>query len=717
MQQTGVFMNVSRRFNQTLLVLFFVTAVSQLTAQQLLPPKAAKRPFRMENHGVVRVDDYYWMRERENPEVISWLTAENAYSEAMLEPTQALQELLADELKTRIPQNDESVHYPESGSEWFSRISEGQQYRVFFRKPIGTDGAEEIVVDANQVAGESKFCSLSGVEPSPDGKTVAWAVDLVGRRKYTLKFRDMTTGEMLPDQCTDVTGAVWAEDNQTLFYTRQDPDTLRSNQVFRHRLGTDPANDELVFDETDEEFSVSVGKTRSNQYIVIESSQTLSSECRVINAHHPELEPEVFLAREPDHEYSIDHIGDSFYVRTNWDARNFRLMKSAHVGLDKTEWKVVVPHSETQFLESFALFNNWLVIEQLENGLTEIRYRKWEQAEFSKLVFDEPCYSAGLAVTDLTDTNQLRFAYSSLRTPDSVFDFDMATGDKTLLKQTRIGGGFDRENYVAERQWATATDGTKVPVSIVYRKNTRLDGTAPCLLYGYGSYGSSTSAEFDPAILNLLDRGWVYAIAHIRGGQEMGRAWYEDGKLLKKKNTFTDFIDCGKFLVSKKYCSPETLYANGGSAGGLLIGAVANMAPELFHGLIAEVAFVDVITTMLDETIPLTTGEYDEWGNPNEEAYFHYMLSYSPYDNVQAKSYPHLLVTTGLHDSQVQYWEPAKWVAKLREKKTGDNVLLMHTEMEAGHGGASGRMDQYRETALRQAFLIWLAQQQAQKPN
>jgi len=709
-------MRFSRRFLLPLCFAILVAPVATAVAQQLVPPTAAKRPYPMEMHGHVRVDDYYWMRERENPAVISWLNSENEYTRGMLEPTAELRQTLAGELKARIPQNDDSVPYPKSGYDWFSRITEGAQYRAFYRRLPQPGAKEELVVDANQAAGDSKFCSLPGVNPSPDGKTVAWAVDLVGRRKYTLKFRDMTTGEMLPDQCQNVTGSVvWAEDSKTVFYTRQDPDTLRSNHVFRHRLGTDPASDELVYDETDEEFSVGIDKTRSRKYIVISSDQTLSSECRIINAHHPETDSVVFLAREPDHEYSIDHIGDSFYVRTNWEAKNFRLMKSAEPGLDKSKWEMVVPHSDSQFLESFALFDNWLAISLLENGLTEIRYRTWDAEKFADVKFDEPCYSAGLAVTDETATGKLRYVYSSLRTPDSVFDFDMATGKSTLLKQTKIGGGFDRENYVAERQWATAQDGTKVPVSIVFRKYTPRDGSAPCLLYGYGSYGSSMSADFDPAIVSLLDRGWVYAIAHIRGGQEMGRAWYEDGKLLKKKNTFTDFIDCGKFLVAEKYCSPETLYGNGGSAGGLLIGAVANLAPELFHGLIAEVAFVDVVTTMLDETIPLTTSEYDEWGNPNDATYYRYMLSYSPYDNVQAKDYPHLLVTTGLHDSQVQYWEPAKWVARLRELKTGDGVLLMHTEMEAGHGGASGRLDQYRETALRHAFLIWLADKQAGK--
>lgn len=682
-----------------------------LATQDLLPPVAPQRPFELVTHGHTRIDEYYWMRERENPEVISWLTAENAYTQAQMEPTLPLQKKLADELRNRIPQDDDSLPRPLRGYDWFERTRDGLQYPVFIRRKSGDpDAAEEVVVDVNQLAEGHGFCSVGGFAVATSGNLVAWAVDRVGRRKYTIEFRDMATGRMLADRIPDTTGnLVWAEDNQTLFYCRQDPGTLRSDRVFAHRLGTAPETDRLVYTELDEEFSVGVGKSRSRQFILIQSVQTLSTETRLVNAYHPELEPEVFLPREENHEYDIDHLGGRFVIRSNWEAANFRLLECPSAGLEKSAWRELVPHSPGALIEGFELFDNWLVLQLLEKGLTRIRFREWNADSFRDLDFGEPCYEAGLAVTEQTDTSRLRFDFSSLRTPDSTFEFDLATGTKTLLKADRILGGFDRENYVSERLWATAGDGTQVPVSLVRHVRTPVDGTAPCLLYGYGSYGSSESAGFDPSILNLLDRGFVYAIAHIRGGSEMGRHWYEDGKLMKKKNTFTDFIDCGRFLIERKYADPKRLYANGGSAGGLLMGAVANMAPDLWHGIIAEVAFVDVVTTGLDASIPLTTSEYDEWGDPNQREYYDYMLSYSPYDNVEAKNYPNLLVTTGLHDSQVQYWEPAKWVARLRDRKTDRNLLLLHTEMEAGHGGASGRYDQYREAALRQAFLLRLA--------
>lgn len=683
--------------------------------QELLPPKARQIPFPMEAHGHVRVDEYYWMRERENPEVISWLTAENDYTQAQMAPTKPLQEKLAGELRTRIPQDDESVPYPDRGWEWYERMQEGLDYPVFLRRKPAANGQpagpEQVVVDVNELAKGHGYCSVGGVAPAPNGEIVVWAADFVGRRKYTLYFRNMATGQMLPDQIQDVTGNVaWAEDNQTLFYTRQDPETLRSDRVYSHRLGTDPASDRLVYTETDEEFSVGVGLTRSRRYVVIESFQTLSSEILLIDARQPGGEPIIFLPRQENHEYSVDHLGDRFVIRTNWDAPNFRLMETSQPGLAREDWKELVPHSESDFLESATLLDRWLVTEVLSNGLTQIRFRPWAEANGWKTVdFGEPCYSAGVTATPETGTDRLRYYFSSLRTPDSTIEYDLAKGTREILKQEQILGGFASDNYVTERLWATANDGTRVPISLVRHVRTPVDGTAPCWLYAYGSYGSSESAAFDPTLLNMLDRGFVYAIAHIRGGQEMGRHWYENGKLLHKKNTFTDFVDCARFLVAEKYSDPKRLYASGGSAGGLLMGAVSNMAPELFHGIIAEVPFVDVITTMLDASIPLTTSEYDEWGNPNEKEYYDYMLSYSPYDNVEAKAYPNLLVTTGLHDSQVQYWEPAKWVARLRARKTDQNLLLLHTEMEAGHGGSSGRNRQYAETAFRQAFLLRLA--------
>lgn len=689
----------------------FAWSAGQLSAQDLLPPVARQSPTELTTHGKTRIDEYYWMRNRESQEVLDWLAGENSYLEAVMEPTKGLQEKLAAELRERIPQTDESVPVPDRGWLWYERIEDGQQYERHCRRSIQhPELPEEVVLDVNQIAEGQAFCSVFNPAASANGQLIAYAVDLVGRRKYTLCFRDLASGKTLDDRIVDVTGDIaWAEDNKTVFYTRQDPETLRADRVFRHVLGTDPASDELVFTETDVEFNVGVGKTRSRDYVVIASSQTLSSEFRLINAHHPEQEPVVFLPREENHEYSVDHLNGEFFVRTNWDAPNFRLMKVAQPGGDKSHWTEVLPHSATAFFESFALFNHWLVVEQRENGLTRIRYRKWDANGFSDVDFGEPCYAASLAVTPDTGADDVRYVFSSLKTPDSVFEVNLASGQRKLLKQDRIGGAFDPENYVTERLWAEARDGVRVPVSVLRKKTTPVDGTAPCFLYAYGSYGANTDASFDPSMFNFVDRGFVYAIAHIRGGQEMGRHWYEDGKLLKKKNTFTDFIDCGRFLVGQKYADPKRIYANGGSAGGLLMGAVANMAPELFHGIIAEVPFVDVMTTMLDDTIPLTTSEYDEWGNPNDPVYYDYMLSYSPYDNVEAKAYPHLLVTTGLHDSQVQYFEPAKWVARLRAKKTDGNLLLLHTDMEAGHGGSTGRYDQYAEIALRQAFVLRLA--------
>ncbi len=698
--------------NRTLAILLFLTGlVCQTFAQQALPPAATKKPTELKAHGEVRVDEYYWMNNRNDPAVIEWLNAENAYTAAMLEPTVGLQKKIAGELESRIPQDDQSVAWPDRGYLWYSRIRKGQQYNVHLRRPVGSDeSAEVVVVDVNEIARGHAYCSLAGLSCCTNGQTVAWAVDTVGRRKYTIQFRDMESGAMLPDQIADVTGNIeWAEDNQTIFYTRQDPETLRSHQVYAHRLGTDPASDRLVYEETDVEFDVSIHGTRSRRYLVIDSTQTLSSESRVIDAFRPESEPVVFLPREKNHEYAIDHIGEKFYIRTNWEAPNFRVMETDRPAIDRSGWIETVPHQADVFLDGFELLDDWLVLSQHENGLPRIRYRKWDQSEFSSLDFGEPCYEASLTVTTRTAGNQLRYEFSSLRTPSSVFDYDMKTGGKSLLKQQEVLGGFDTANYVTERLWATAGDGTRVPVALLRHRDTPVDGTAPLLLYAYGSYGSSETDDFSATVLSLVDRGFMYAVAHIRGGQEMGRAWYEDGKLLKKTNTFTDFIDCARFLVAERYADPKRMYAMGGSAGGLLMGAVSNMAPELFHGIIAEVPFVDVITTMLDDSIPLTTSEYDEWGNPNEREYYDYMLSYSPYDNVRALNYPNLLVTTGLHDSQVQYWEPAKWVARLREKKTGNNLLLLHTNMDAGHGGASGREDRYREFALRAAFLLSLA--------
>ena len=682
------------------------------------PPVAAKKPTALKKHDHIRIDEYYWLKERENQEVLDYLNAENTYMQYQLAATEKLQQDLFEQTKARIKQTDVSAPVPDRGYEYFTRTEEGKQYPIFCRRKQGAaPTTEEIMLDVNELANGKEFCSVGGVTVSTDNNLLAYAVDFVGRRKYTLRIKDLRSGKLLEDEIPDITGnVVWAEDNKTLFYTRQDPETLRSFQVDRHELGTAPVNDSIVFQEDDEEFNCFVTKSRSRKYILIGSEQTLSSEYFFIDALAPHEQPTIMQPRERNHEYSVDHLGDNFYIRTNWDATNFRLMKTPVDRPGKSNWVDVVPHDPAVFLEDFELFDDYLVVDQRRDGLTRLKIIPWARMDEShELDFGEPCYVAGAAVTPDPHTDWLRYSFSSLRTPPSAIEYNMKTREKRIIKEEEILGGFDKNNYLTNRLWATAQDGTKIPVSLIHHKSTPLDGTAPCLEYGYGSYGISMEAGFDPTLFNLLDRGFVYAIAHIRGGQEMGRRWYEDGKLLNKKNTFTDFVDVGDFLIRNKIADPKRLYARGGSAGGLLMGAVINLRPELYHGVIADVPFVDVVTTMLDDTIPLTTSEYDEWGNPNDLKYYEYMLSYSPYDNVQAVAYPNLLVTTGLHDSQVQYWEPAKWVARLRATKTGDNLLLLKTNMDAGHGGASGRYDRYKETALRQAFLIHLAEGNDQK--
>jgi oligopeptidase B len=532
-------------------------------------------------------------------------------------------------------------------------------------------------------------------------------VDAVGRRIYTIHFKDLSSGEILPDVIPGVTANVaWAEDNKTLFYTKQDPATLRWHRVYRHVLGTDPAHDQLVYEETDETFSCFVLKTKSKQYIIIGCQQTLATEFRYLEADDPQGEFRLFLPREREHEYWVDHYRDHFYIRSNDQAKNFRLMKTPVGETGKEDWREVIPHRDDVLLEGFELFRDHLAVVERERGLVQIGLHPWSGEERHYLDFGEPAYLAYLGDNHEFDTPILRYTYTSLTTPESVFDYNMATREKELLKQEEVLGGFDSQNYQTERLSAATEDGTEIPISIVYRKGTRRDGDNPLLLYGYGSYGHSMDAAFNPERVSLLDRGFVYAIAHVRGGSELGRWWYEDGKLLKKKNTFTDFIACAKHLVASRYTNPDKLFALGGSAGGLLMGAVLNMQPDLFKGVVASVPFVDVVTTMLDESIPLTTSEYDEWGNPNDQTYYDLMLSYSPYDNVEAREYPNLLVLTSLHDSQVQYWEPAKWVAKLRVLKTDQNRLLLRTKMEAGHGGVSGRFKRYKEVAFIYAFLL-----------
>ncbi len=683
---------------------------SAVRTDGLQPPKAEIVPKALTLHGHTRVDDYYWLNERENPKVLQYLEAENAYARAVLKPLEPLEQKLYGELVGRIKQTDLSVPYREDGYYYYARYEEGKDYPVYCRKKGSLEGAEEVLLNVNEMAQGHGYYSVGGLEVSPDNRMLSYGVDTVSRRKYSLRFKDLATGETLPDEIANTTGAAaWAGDNKTVFYTQIDDTTLRPQKIFRHVLGTPAETDVLIFHEADETFTVEAYTTKSKRFIFIASSHTLSNEYRFIPADKPTAEFTIFQPRERDLEYGVDHYGDKFYVRTNMGAKNFRLMTASLDRTGKADWVELVPHRDDVFLEGFELFKGALVLEERRKGLLQIRIMPWDKSPEHYLDFGEATYTAGTTTNREFDTDWVRYAYTSLTTPMSTFDYNMVTREKKLMKQEEVLGGFDRENYQAERLYAPARDGVEVPVSLVYRKGFVKDGKAPCLLYGYGSYGASMDAYFDSNRLSLLDRGFVYAIAHIRGGQELGRAWYEDGKLLKKKNTFTDFIDCAEYLVAQKFTAPARLFAEGASAGGLLMGAVVTMRPDLFKGALVGVPFVDVITTMLDTSIPLTTGEFDEWGNPAVKEYYDYMLTYSPYDRVEAKAYPAMLVTTGWQDSQVQYFEPAKWVAKLRAMKTDTNPLLLWTNMEAGHGGVSGRFRGLKQTAMEYAFVLDLA--------
>ncbi len=672
------------------------------------PPIAAKQAHELEAHGDVRTDDYYWLRERDNPEVMAYLEAENDYTEAAMAHTAELQDKIYDEIVGRIQQDDDSVPYFKDGYYYYHRYEEGDEYPIYCRKKGSLESEEEILINANELAEGHEFFTMWGVEVSPDGKTLAYAIDTVGRRFNTLRFRDLESGDDLPEVIENVTySGEWANDSQTYLYTKQDPETLRWHRIYRHQLGTDPAADPLVYEEPDEEFSVYVFKSRSDKYLMIASTQTLSTEFLYLDADDPAGEVRVIQPREADHEYFADHHGDHFFIKTNWEAENFRLVKAAEDTPGKESWAEVIPHREDVFLQGAETFRDFLVVEERQNGLMRLRVIPWDGSEEHYLDFGEPAYDAWVSDNHQVDTPVLRYKYTSMTTPRSTYDYDMKSREKTLLKEDPVLGGFDRNDYTTERLWATAGDGVQVPISLVYRTEMfKGDGSNPALLYAYGSYGASMDASFNSARLSLVDRGFVFAIAHIRGGQELGRHWYEDGKLFKKKNTFTDFIDSAKFLIEQQFTSSERLFAMGGSAGGLLMGAVTNMAPELFAGIVNHVGWVDVVTTMLDDDIPLTTSEYDEWGDPREKEYYDYMLSYSPYDNIEAKDYPNILMTTGLEDSQVQYWEPAKYTAKMRDLKTDDNLLILKTNFEAGHGGATGRMKKHKETALEYAFML-----------
>ena len=672
-------------------------------------PIAKKIEKKLEKHGDIRIDNYYWLNDRENPEVIEYLNQENEYTKTVLEPTEEFQAKLFEEMKSRIKEDDSSVPYKMNGYWYLTEYQKGKEYPIHKRRKDNLDNPDEILFDVNPMAEGHAYYKLGGLSISPNNEMCTFGVDNVSRRIYTIQVKDLKTGEILADKIENTTGgSVWAADNQTLFYTRKD-DALRAFQIWKHKLGTPAEEDTLVFEETDDTFSVYVYKSKSRDFIIIGTSSTVSDEYRYINANQPDSEFKVFQERERDLEYSVEHFGEEFYIQTNKDdAFNFKLMKTP---IDKTEqnnWIDVIPHREETFIEGFEIFKNYLVIEERTNGLIQMNIKAWDKSEDYYLPFNEETYTAGSGTNPDFDTDILRYGYTSLTTPTSVIDFNMKDKTSEVKKEQEVLGTFDKDNYVSERIWAEARDGEKVAISLVHHKDTKLSADTPLLLYAYGSYGYTIEPNFSSVRLSLLDRGFIYAIAHIRGGQYLGREWYEDGKMLEKKNTFFDYIDCAKYLIEKGYTSTPHLYGMGGSAGGLLMGAVINYEPTLFNGIVAQVPFVDVVTTMLDDTIPLTTGEYDEWGNPNDEEYYFYMKEYSPLDNVEAKAYPNLYVSTGLHDSQVQYWEPAKWVAKLRELKTDNNILLLDTNMDTGHGGASGRFESLKEDAKEDAFLFML---------
>lgn len=691
-----------------LIVFLFMFAL--IGCNSASPPSAEIKPEELSVHGDVRVDNYYWLRERENPEVIAYLEAENDYAEKVMADTAELQETLFEEIKGRIKPNDESVPVLLNGYYYYIRFTEGAEYPVYCRKEGSLEAEEEVILDVNQIAGDNEFFSVTGVTASPDNRLLVYGVDNVGRRRYELRFKNLETGEPIDTVIENVTGrAVWANDNNTVFYTRKDPETLRAYQVYRQALDGDA---ELVFQEDDVTFSCGVGKSKSREYIIIGSSQTLSNEYRYLDADDPEGEFKILQPRERGLEYRADHLGDYFYILTNLEAMNFRLMRAPLDATGKENWEEVIAHRDDVLLQSFELFKDYLVVSERGDALTRVRVIPWSGEGDHYVEFPEEVCDAGIGWDNPEyDTELVRLNYSSMVTPPTVYDYNMATREKILRKQDEVPG-YNREAYTTDRLWATAGDGTRVPVSMVYRtEDFNRDGSNPCLLYAYGSYGSSTDPSFRSSVFSLLDRGFVFAIAHIRGGQEMGRQWYEDGKLLNKKNTFTDFNDVARYLVDEQVTSRDRLFAMGGSAGGLLMGAVINMEPDLYKGVIAHVPFVDVVTTMLDEDIPLTTFEWDEWGDPRKEEYYRYMLSYSPYDQVKEQEYPHLLVTTSLHDSQVQYWEPAKWVAKLRAMKEGDSLLLLKTNLEGGHGGTTGRYKRLRDTAYDYAFMLKLLEE------
>jgi oligopeptidase B len=674
---------------------------------KLNPPIAKKISHQLEKHGDVRIDNYFWMKDREHPEVINYLNAENEYCDAKMTHTKNFQKDLFEEMKARIKEDDSSVPYKYNWYWYITKFEKGKDYPIYTRKKDALENPEELLFDCNKMAEGESYFKLAGISISPDNTLVSYGIDTTGRRNYTIHVKNLKTHEVASDRIESTTGSSsWANDNKTLFYTKKDEVTLRAFQIYKHRLGD--RNDKLVFEEGDETFGVAVYKSKSRKYIIIACYSTLTNEYHVLEADNPDGKFQVFQERIRGLEYSISHYNNHFYILTNKDkAINFKLMMTPELNTTVSNWVEVLPHRKEVLLETIDIFKDYLVISERSNGLNQIRIKRWDGSEDYYLPFDNETYTCYTGTNVDFDTDILRYGYNALTTPSSAIDFNMLTKTKTILKEQEVlGGAFDKENYASERIWATADDGTKIPMSVVYKKGIKRDGNSPLLQYAYGSYGSTVDPYFSTIRLSLLDRGFIYVISHIRGGEYLGRQWYEDGKLFTKKNTFTDFIACSAHLIKERYTSAKHLYAMGGSAGGLLMGAVINEAPELYNGVIAAVPFVDVITTMLDDSIPLTTGEYDEWGNPNDKLYYEYMKSYSPYDNVGVKDYPNMLVTTGLNDSQVQYWEPAKWVAKLRDMKTDSNQLYLKTNMEAGHGGASGRFESLKEDAEEFAFLF-----------
>lgn len=672
-------------------------------------PIANKIETKLEKHSDIRIDNYFWMNQRDDETVINHLHAENTYTKSILKHTEAFQKDLFEEMKSRIKEDDTSVPYKLNGYWYIIKFEKGKDYPIYTRKKETLEANEELLFDCNVMAKNYSYFKLAGISISPDNTMASFSIDTVSRRQYTLQIKNLLTGEIFNDKIENTTGSsTWANDNKTIFYTKKDAVTLRSNKIYKHKLYTDVSKDVLIYTEEDETFNSFIYKTKSKKYLVIGSSSTLTSEYRILEANNPDGVFKVFQTRERELEYSIAHYNDSFYIITNKDkAKNFKLQKTSENYTKKEHWIDVIPHRKEVLLEDIEIFKEYLVVNEREHGLNKIRIINLTGTENYFLPFNSETYTASLGNNPDFESDTLRYSYNALDTPNSVIDYNFKTKSKTIKKELEVlGGRFKKDNYESKRLWATARDGVKIPMSIIYKKGIKQDGKNPVLQYAYGSYGSTIDPYFSSIRLSLLDRGFIYVISHIRGGEYLGRTWYESGKLLNKMNTFTDFIDCSKFLIKENYTSNKHLYAMGGSAGGLLMGAIINLNAELYNGIIAAVPFVDVVTTMLDDTIPLTTGEYDEWGNPNDAKYYNYMKTYSPYDNVQKKAYPNLLVTTGLHDSQVQYFEPAKWVAKLRELKTNKNKLLFHIDMEAGHGGASGRFESLKEVALEYAFLL-----------